>query len=58
MNIDKAKKWLHSYLKLKSYGFVGRFLSPEAKLYKKEKPEPDCDVLTWCVQKALEELGV
>ena len=55
-NKNKAKQYLESFMRLSSYGHVGRFLSPEYQEFKKEKPHPDCDLLTWCVKKALDYL--
>ena len=57
MRTDIAKKWLKSYMRLKSYGFVGRFLSKEAKIFKDEKTENDSNILEFCVRKALEALN-
>jgi hypothetical protein len=58
MDIEKAKQYLESYQRLAGYGFVGRFLSPEAKEY--QQTTPPCqrdDILNWCVRRALECLN-
>lgn len=60
--MKNAKQYLESFLRLNSYGFVGRFSSPEAKEFQKDKKEnlkfKHDDILTWCVRKALECLLV
>lgn len=56
MDKNKVEKWLQSYLRLRRLGHVGLFLSDEYKEFKKEDPKPNCDLLTWCIRKALEEL--
>ena len=59
-NIKKAKKYLKSWQRLQHYGQVGRFLSPEAKQFKKEKTEnpkfENDDIFTWLIKKALSHL--
>jgi len=57
MDIDEVKKWLQSYLRLENHGHAGRLLSEEYKEYRKEDPKPDCNLMTWCVKKALEKLN-
>ena len=53
-DIKKAKQYLESFMRLSSYGHAGRFLSPEYQEFKKEKPHPQCNLLEWCVKKALD----
>lgn len=59
-DINKAKQYLKSWQRLNKYGFVGRFLSPEAKQFKKEQeenPEFENDnIFTWLIKKALSHL--
>lgn len=56
-----TKKYLNSFLRLYSYGQVGRMLSPEAKLFFKDKEEnPNFikgdNIFEWLIRKALVEL--
>ena len=58
--ISKAKQYLKSWQRLDGYGFCGRFLSPEAKQFKKEQkenPEFEYDnIFTWLIKKVLSHL--
>jgi len=55
-----AKDYLKIWQKLDKFGFVGRFLSPEAKQFLKEKKEnpefKNDNIFSWCIKKALIEL--
>lgn len=62
LDVEKAKDYLKSWQRLDGYGFVGRFLSPEGKQFKKEQeenPEFEHDnIFTWLIKKALECLEI
>jgi len=57
IELKSAKQCLKSWQRLHSYGWVGMFLSPEAKQFKKEKaenPEFEHDnIFTWLIKKAI-----
>lgn len=59
-NVSKAKQYLKSWQKLRSYGFAGRLVSPEVKQFLKEKegnPEFEHDdIFIWLIKKALSHL--
>lgn len=38
-NTAEVKRWLESYMKLQSFGQVGKFLSEEYKLFQKRYTE-------------------
>lgn len=60
-DIKKAKKYLKSWQRLNSYGQCGRFLSPEAKQFNREKYIPNSEfandnIFEWLIKKALNHL--